>query len=285
MTRTSSQPGTLFVVATPIGNLSDLTERAKETLSRVAHAACEDTRHSRILFDRLGAHPRLWSLPAFDEKGRLGPLIELLTGGEDLALVTDAGTPAISDPGGALVAAAVQAGVPVVPIPGPSAVAAAISASGLAADRFCFVGFLPRHGTGRARLLEQLRPLSMAVVLYEAPNRLKETLVDLERVWGPRRALVARELTKVHEELLRGTLGELAGRLPEEVRGEIVLVVEGAAEAEEVVLTEEAIDAELRRLLGDKDRSVKDVSAQLAEQLGLPKKDLYKRALQLLGKQ
>jgi 16S rRNA (cytidine1402-2'-O)-methyltransferase len=278
-------PGTLYVVATPIGNLSDLTERARRVLAEVDHIAAEDTRHSRILLDHIGVQKRTHSLPAFDEKERVGGLVRLLEEGASMALVTDAGTPAISDPGGALVALAVARGVTVVPIPGACAAVAAVSVSGLPADRFCFLGFLPRSGPPRARLLQQMKELSVAVVLYESPHRLKDTLLDLEQAWGPRPALVARELTKLHEELLRGTLGEIAARLPLEVKGEVVLVVQGAPEPDvRAELGPEAIDAELQRQLQDGTRSIKDVAKALATQLGLPRKELYARALQLSGK-
>jgi 16S rRNA (cytidine1402-2'-O)-methyltransferase len=279
-------PGTLYVVATPIGNLGDITARAVEVLRAVPHIAAEDTRHSRVLLEKLGIGTRAVSLPAFDEKGRVDHVLAPVVEGADLALVTDAGTPAISDPGGALVARAVLLGIRVVPIPGACAAVAAVSASGLAADRFAFLGFLPRKGPPRARLLEQFRPLPVALVLYESPHRIAETCADLAAVWGDRRAVIARELTKLHEELLRGTLSELADRLGQgEVRGEIVLVVEGAEElAQEEPLTPEALEAEVRRQLALGDRPIKEVARQLSESLGVPRRELYALALRLSGK-
>jgi 16S rRNA (cytidine1402-2'-O)-methyltransferase len=278
-------PGTLFVVATPIGNLGDLTARAAEVLRAVPHIAAEDTRHTRVLLDHLGVGTRPVSLPAFDERGRADAVLRPVVEGADLALVTDAGTPAISDPGGALVARAIELGIPVVPIPGACAAVAAVSASGLPADRFAFLGFLPRKGQGRAQLLEQVRTLPLALVLYESPHRIAETCADLAAVLGDRRALVARELTKLHEELLRGTLSALAERLGQgAVRGEIVLVVEGAAEVEAEVLSDEALELEIRRQLAQGDRPIKEIAKQLAEALGRPKREIYELALKLSGK-
>lgn len=276
--------GTLYVVATPIGNLGDLTERAAEVLRRVPHVAAEDTRRARILLDHLGVQTRAQSLPAFDEKSRADSVLAPVLKGEDLALVTDAGTPAISDPGGALVARAVELGIDVIPIPGACAAVAAISASGLPADRFCFLGFLPRKGGGRARLLEQMRPLPVAMVLYESPNRVAETCADLAATWGDRRAIVARELTKLHEEILRGTLSELAKRLGQgEVLGEIVLVVEGAADVAEE-MTGEQLEAEIRRQLAAGSKPIKEIARELAEALGRPRREVYELALKLAGK-
>jgi 16S rRNA (cytidine1402-2'-O)-methyltransferase len=281
--------GTLYVVATPIGNLGDITFRAAEILKRVPHIAAEDTRRARILLDHLGIGTRPHSLPAFDERSRAQGLITLIVGGGDLALITDAGTPAISDPGSALVALAVEHHIPVVPLPGPCAAIAAVSASGLPADQFCFLGFLPRKGQGRERWLQRLTELPLAVVLYESPNRVHETLLDLAQAWGDRRAVMARELTKLHEELRRGTLRSLAESLAnasEPLRGEVVLVVEGAPERPESEDSADpaTLDAELSRLLADGSRSIKELARELADQLGLPRKQVYARALELSGK-
>jgi 16S rRNA (cytidine1402-2'-O)-methyltransferase len=276
-------PGTLYVVATPIGNLDDLTARAGAVLAKVSAIAAEDTRRARILLDRLGVGTRPTSLPAFDERGRADGLLEPVVAGADLALITDAGTPGISDPGGALVARAVELGITVIPIPGPCAAVTAISASGLAADRFCFLGFLPRKGGGREALLERMKEVPVARVIYESPHRLRETLLDLAEAWGDQRAVVARELTKLHEELIRGTLRTIAAGLPTEVLGEVVIVVEGPIERPEAA-DPQALDLELRRLLADGSRSIKDIARELAEQLGRPRKEIYARALELAGK-
>jgi 16S rRNA (cytidine1402-2'-O)-methyltransferase len=190
----------------------------------------EDTRRTRTLLSHAGAHPaHLVSLPAFDERGRVEGIVDRLRAGQDVALVTDAGTPGVSDPGVALVDAAWGAGVRVVPVPGASAPLAALSASGLPADRFVFAGFLPRKGGGRAEALRWLADVPATVVLFEAGNRAAATLRDLREAFGDRPGALARELTKLHEEIARGSLSELADRFQGEVRGEVTLVVAGAA--------------------------------------------------------
>lgn len=222
-------PGTLFLVATPIGNLADLTARASETLAGVHFVVCEDTRHTGHLLRRLGLRKETVSLPAFAEKERAGRILERLERGEDAALVTDAGMPGVSDPGEVLVALAVGRGIRVVPVPGASAVVAALAASGLPTGRFHFLGFLPRSGPERRQMLEEVAPLRASLVLYESPRRLEDTLGLLASILGDRRAVVARELTKLHEEFVRGTLLQLAARYASRPpRGEVVVVVEGA---------------------------------------------------------
>jgi 16S rRNA (cytidine1402-2'-O)-methyltransferase len=225
-------PATLFVVATPLGNLGDLSQRAVETLRRVPVVAAEDTRRARGLLAHIDAHPRVLSFHAHSPGRRQEALLALLAEGSDVALVSDAGTPAVSDPGARLVQAARQAGFAVVPVPGPSAVSTALSAAGLPADRYQFLGFLPRKGRERARLLRQAAESPWTCVLYESPSRLADLLADLsELTGGSRPAVVARELTKVHEEFRRGTLAELASYYRKnEPRGEITLVVAGTPE-------------------------------------------------------
>lgn len=241
--------GTLYVLATPIGNLGDLSPRAAEVLRSVGAVAAEDTRRTARLFAHLGVDaPTFISLPAFDERGRLEPILDRLRSGQEVALCTDAGTPGVSDPGVALVAAAWEAGVRVVPIPGPSAALAALMASGLPADQFFFTGFLPRKGGGRAERLAFLRALPATLVLYEAGNRTSATLLDLAKALGDRPAVVGRELTKLHEELARGRLSELAAHFAGEVKGEVTIVVAGADEAPAPVAVE-PLDEELRRRL------------------------------------
>src|SRR5438128_3639409 len=182
----------LYVVATPIGNLRDLTERAREVLRECDGVIAEDTRHSGNLLKHLGIHKPLHSLPAFDEAARVEPLVRRLASGESLALVTDAGTPAVSDPGSVLVRRAVEEGVQVIPVPGPSAAVAAVSVSGFPEGRFHFAGFLPRKGSHRDDMLQELRSLRAQLVLYESPQRLAETLLELRGILGDRPALVAR---------------------------------------------------------------------------------------------
>lgn len=227
-------PATLFVVATPLGNLGDLSHRAEATLRTVPVVAAEDTRRIRGLLAHLDAHPLVLSFHAHSPERRQERLLEILAEGRDVALVTDAGTPGVSDPGETLVAAVRAAGFPVVPVPGPSAVSTALSASGFSADRYLFLGFLPRKGRERDRLLGVVAEAEWTVVLYEAPGRLAELLRDLAGIaGGDRQAVVCRELTKLYEEFRPGTLAELASYYDEvPPRGEITLVVEGRPERE-----------------------------------------------------
>lgn len=274
--------GCLYVVATPLGNLEDLTARAARVLREVPIVAAEDTRRARKLLSHLDAHPRLVSYHAHSGDGRADALLEHLLNGEDVALVSDAGTPAVSDPGAALVHAAREAGISVVPVAGPSAVAAAVSASGIAGDRFLFLGFLPRKGPERARLLRQAAGSEWTVVFYEAPHRLRELLADLAEAAGVgRRAMVARELTKVHEELRSGTLAELGAYWSEtEPRGECTVVVEGAGPVPEVTADPD-LARKLARDLLDAGHSRKETARDVAERTGLSRNEAYRLVMEL----
>lgn len=289
MLRGAMATGTLYVVATPIGNLGDLSPRAAEVLRSVDAVAAEDTRRTARLYAHLGAEaPAMLSLPAFDERGRVEAVVSRLADGQSVALCTDAGTPGVSDPGAALVAAAWEAGATVVPVPGPSAALAALSASGLPADRFFFAGFLPRKGGGRAEQLAFLAGLPATLVLYEAGNRTGDTLLDLAGALGDRPAAVGRELTKLHEELARGTLRALAARFAGEVRGEVTIVVAGPdarAAAEAAAAAREAaepLEAELRRRLAAGERST-EVAKAVARARGLARAEVYDALERLKG--
>jgi len=276
--------GTLYVVATPIGNLGDLTPRAAEVLRSVAAVAAEDTRRTLKLFAHLGVPaPDMLSLPAFDERARVGRIVGRLVAGEDVALCTDAGTPGVSDPGAALVAAAWEAGARVVPVPGPSAALAALSASGFPADRFLFAGFLPRKGGARAEALRALAGAGATLVLYEAGNRTAATLSDLAAALGDRPALVARELTKLHETLLRGTLGDLAARVPADVPGEVTIVVSGEGAEPVVEQPAEPLEVELARRLAAGDPPTA-VAREVARARGLKRGDVYAAIEKLKGR-
>lgn len=266
--------GTLYVVATPIGNLGDLSPRAAEVLRTVDAVAAEDTRRTSRLYAHLGATPPvLVSLPAFDERGRLEAVVSRLAAGQAVALCTDAGTPGVSDPGAALVAAAWAAGARVVPVPGPSAALAALSASGLPADRFFFTGFLPRKGGGRAEQLALLAGLPATLILYEAGNRTAATLADLAEALGDRPAAVARELTKLHEEIARGRLSELQARFSGEVRGEVTILVAGAGEAPKAAPAEPLEEELKRRLAAGEPPS--GLAREVARARGLKRADVY----------
>jgi 16S rRNA (cytidine1402-2'-O)-methyltransferase len=266
--------GTLHLVATPIGNLGDVSARAVEVLRASAFVVCEDTRHSGPWLRQLGVQAPLLSLPAFAEKERIGGIVARLEAGEDGALVTDAGSPGISDPGEALVAEAVARGIPVVPVPGPSAVIAALSASGLPSGRFHFLGFLPRSGADRTAVVDEVAGLRATLVLYESARRLGETLADLGKALGPRRAVVARELTKVHEEFVRGTLCELAARYRDEPPlGEVVVLVEGRTEAGR--WSEDEVRSALEAGLARGER-LKSLSTEIARQAGWTSAEVYR---------
>ncbi len=270
----------LYVVATPIGNLGDITARALETLRDADLIACEDTRRTRAMLTHFGISRPLSSLPAFAERDRAEPLLARLRAGAKVALCTDAGTPGISDPGTELVRQAALENIPVIPIPGPSAVAAALSVAGLSSDRFLFLGFLPRKGTARIELVERAAACGFAVVIYESPERVARTLVDLRDVFGDRPALVARELTKLHEEIARGTLSTLSAKFADGARGEVVIVVEGGTPALAEVADETSIEDALRERIGA-GHSPRDAARALAEERGLPRRAVYQIAMRL----
>lgn len=271
--------GTLYVVATPIGNLADASPRALDTLRSVALVACEDTRTTRTLLSRHGIAARTVALHEHNERAAAAKLLALLQEGKDVALVSDAGTPALADPGAWLVGEAHRAGIRVSPVPGPSAAAAAFSAAGFASSRFLFAGFLPASGAQRRRALETLAQ-PWPVVLYEAPHRIARTLADLgERLGAEHEVVLCRELTKKFEEVARMRLGEagtwLAARA-ERMQGEFVLVLAAGAEAP----ASAAVDAE--QVLGVLLEALPpSEAARLAARItGVPKNALYRRALE-----
>lgn len=272
--------GALVVVATPIGNLGDLSPRAVAALTDADVIACEDTRRTRALLTAAGiAGKRLVAVHEHNEATQAARLVGLIAAGTRVALVTDAGTPAVSDPGERVVAAVVGAGLPVEVVPGPSALLAALVASGLSTERFVFEGFLPRKGADRAVRLAALAAEPRTVVLYESPHRVAATVADLAATCGPeRRVAVARELTKLHEETWRGTLADAVAHLAaREPRGEYVLVLQGAPPR---AAGKEDVDAALRRRLGaGEDR--KTAVAAVAGELGVPKRQVYDAALAL----
>ena len=269
----------LYLVATPIGNLEDVSLRALKMLEEAELVLAEDTRRTRVLLDRHGVPAKPVSLHAHNEVSRTAKVLAVLDGGGNVALVSDAGTPLISDPGDRLVAAALEAGHSVVPIPGASAPLAALAASGLPAVPFGFVGFLPRRSGECDRVLESLRDRRDTLIFFESPRRVAKTLARLKEVFGDRRACVARELTKMHEEFARGLLSELAERFAEGARGECTLVVEGASGAA-ALLSESELDAAIRARVAE-GQSPRQISDQLAEPSGLPKREIYARVVAL----
>ena len=262
---TDAPAGTLYLVSTPIGNLGDFSFRAVEVLKSVAVVLAEDTRHARTLLQHYDIPTHLESLHEHNEAQRSEAVVTRLKGGDSLALISDAGTPLVSDPGSRLVRAAIEAGILVVPIPGASAVLSALVASGLGEGPFTFVGFLPRTGGDRSRAIEALATLPHPVVVYEAPGRVGDTLAALAAQCGTERpAVVARELTKKFEEFRRGTLGALAAYYEQSPpKGEVVLVVEGAPPA--APLDEEELRMRVRTLRADGARSRDVMAALMAE--------------------
>ncbi|MCS7315648.1 MAG: 16S rRNA (cytidine(1402)-2'-O)-methyltransferase [Bryobacteraceae bacterium] len=273
--------GTLYLVATPIGNLEDITLRALRILREVDLIACEDTRQTRKLLEHYGIHKPTISYHEHNEQARAEELAARLREGARIALVSDAGTPLISDPGYRLVQRAIAEGVPVEPVPGPSALLAALTASGLPTDAFRFGGYLPARPSARRKALSALREERATLVFYEAPHRILETLADIEEVLGPRPVVVARELTKLHQEFLRGAPGEvrraLAGRPA--VKGEITLLVGRACEAAGEVSPDEVGTDRLRRQVEQAmgaGLSRTEAIKSVAREHGLPKRALYR---------
>lgn len=274
--------GTLYLVPTPIGNLGDISPRAKKTLAEADFIAAEDTRVSLKLLNHLELKKPLVSYYEHN-KNESGPrIVERLLAGESCALVTDAGSPAISDPGEDLVALCAKAGVCVCAIPGPCAAVTALSVSGLPTGRFCFEGFLSTNKKSRREHLDSLKSERRTMIFYEAPHKLQNTLKDLTDAFGPeRRISLCRELTKLHEQILRMTLGEaLAYYTENDPRGEYVLILEGAAEASEEALTlEDAVSLALERIASG--ASKKDAAREVSRETGFPKNALYDAVLRM----
>ncbi|HUY82369.1 MAG TPA: 16S rRNA (cytidine(1402)-2'-O)-methyltransferase [Acidobacteriaceae bacterium] len=274
-------PG-LYLVATPIGNLEDITLRALRVLKQADLIACEDTRHTQKLLNHFGIAVPTLSVHEHNEVSRTALLLEMLRAGQRIAVVTDAGMPGISDPGMVLARAAIAAGVSVVPVPGANAALSALVASGLDAETFQFVGFLPSKAGARLTRLEELRARcaeAMTLVLYEAPHRIAETLADVERVWGAEcRVVLARELTKLHEEFLRGTVSEVRATLAERggVRGEMVLLIEAKPGAAEAASGEVSLRERLAELEKTEGLSEKDALKRVAKERGVSKSELYR---------
>ncbi len=276
--------GTLHLVATPIGHLEDVTFRALRVLREADWVFAEDTRRTRVLLDHFEIPQKPSSLHAHNEVGRIERILQALAEGQSVALVSDAGTPLVSDPGAKLVAAVAEAGFRVEAVPGPSALLTALTVSGLNTDRVLFLGFLPRKAGARRQILEAQIGRSETLVLFESPRRVATTAAEMAEILGDRPACLARELTKRHEEVIREPLLALASRFAEEgPRGECTLVVAGASaeEASEArAWLDEDVDAAIRAGLASGD-STKDLASALAKKTGRPKRALYARAIAL----
>jgi 16S rRNA (cytidine1402-2'-O)-methyltransferase len=274
----SPLPGRLFVVATPLGHLEDLTLRALRVLGEVSLIACEDTRRTGRLLKAYGVTTPMSSYFEHNERSKGEDILQVLRGGRDVALVSDAGTPGISDPGYRLVRDARSEGIGVFPVPGPTAAVAALSVSGLPTDRFLFVGFLPSRAGSRRKALEELAPRGETLIFYESPLRVVSSLMDMASILGNREAFLCREATKLHEEYRPGRLLEiqelLSGR--GSVKGEIVLVVAGAKEE----ASDEPLDALFERLLAS-GRTRREAVKEAARVVGLPAREVYSRTLEI----
>lgn len=276
--------GTLYIVATPIGNLEDITRRALRVLSEVALVACEDTRRTGVLLSHFHIKTPTVSYHEHNERGRTSELVARLQTGASVALVSDAGTPALSDPGFPLVRACIEAGVRVVPVPGPSALVAALVASGLPTDEFYFGGFLPARAQARRARLASLRDMAATLVFYEAPHRIAHLLADARAVLGERRAVVGREMTKLHEEFARGLLSELAERFSAEgaARGEFVVVIDRNVIADEKSNEVSAATSVAERVAALEAEGLDQRAAlkRAARELGMNRDEAYRRLVE-----
>ena len=268
----------LYLIATPIGNLGDITCRAVETLQSCDEVWCEDTRQTAKLLNHLDIKKPLTSCHEYTQKEKAPQLLEKLRAGLDIAYVSDAGMPGISDPGAVLVQACLDAGLPYTVLPGPSAVLTAAVLSGLPLRRFTFFGFLPREGAERKKALTDIAACGCTAILYESPHRVKDTLADVLGAVGDCPCALVRELTKVHESCQRGLITEVLAALPEEVKGECVLLFVVPPQAEDAPTAAE-LDDLLRRLMAH--MSLKDAAKEASEALKIPRKQVYARALEL----
>lgn len=272
----SSSKGSLVLCATPIGNLEDMSPRAVETLRRADILACEDTRRTRKLLTHFGIEvPQLAVYNEGNETRQAESLVKMVAAGRRVVLVSDAGVPGLSDPGYRLVTACVERGLPVEVVPGPNAAVSALSIAGIAPGRFVFEGFLPRRSSERKRHLEEMVEEPRTLVFYESPHRIAASLADMHEVLGDRRAAIARELTKMYEEVLRGTLSELIDRIRKEpVRGEIVVVVEGATRPQVADVTPEGLAEAARRLM-EEGTPRSDALHEVARTYGVKKREVF----------
>ncbi len=274
--------GVLYVVSTPIGNLEDITFRALRVLKEADLVAAEDTRRTRQLLTHYGIHQPLISYHEFNRRMREETLVEELRAGKSIALVTDAGTPGISDPGEELVRRAIAESIPLVPVPGPSALAAALSVSGLSTESFLFQGFLPSKASARRKWILSAKERTETLIFYESPRRLQSFLEDALEVLGDRQAVVAREMTKVYEEVIRGRITEVLQRLPAEVKGEVTVMLEGSPRREKPGPAEVA---EALRRYSREGLSMKESVKRVAEELGVSRREVYRESLQISRKE
>ena len=275
----SSKPGILYIVATPIGNLEDITLRALRVLREVDLIAAEDTRHTRKLLSAHNVHKPLLSYHEHNRRSQGPRLIGELLAGKTVALVTDAGTPGISDPGLDLVRLAVSKDIKVSPIPGPSAVTTALAVAGLSVQPFLFLGYPPNRPSARRTFFTKYAQAEETLVLFESPRRFGASLQDMKKIWGNRQIVVTRELTKIHEEIFRGSLDEAIERWPAEARGEITLLVAGAERGKPHA--DDSLIEHLRACLSSEHRPLKEIVAEVAQERGISKRLVYQQAVKI----
>lgn len=271
----------LYLVSTPIGNLEDITLRAIGVLKSVDLIACEDTRHTRRLLDHFGINKPTVSYHEHNEQARAEELVQQMIGGKSIAIVTDAGTPGISDPAYRIVTAAIENGIKVAPIPGAVALIAGLTASGLPTDSFLFAGFIPNKKMARRARLEELKNERVTLVFYEAPHRIRETLADALEILGDRRASLARELTKLHEQFIRGKLSEIIAHFDShEPRGEMTLVIAGNDKDNLTAVETGSINEQIQRLMNEMNLSRNEALKLAAKSRGLSKREAYQLMLE-----
>jgi len=274
--------GTLYVVSTPIGNLEDITLRALKTLKETDLIAAENVNHSKGMCRHYGIDTRLISYNQHNRKARGSEIINHLKKGSDIALITSAGTPAVSDPGSYLIGMAVAEGIKVCPVPGPSAVITALSVSGIRMDRFLFLGFLSNKAGKRRKELKSMKDEPRTMVFYEAPHRIRAMLIDLKNILGDRSIVLTRELTKMYEEFRRGKVSDIIKDVEQRgIKGEITLVVEGKQKDETEEVLDEAVLEKIEKVLKKGDYSVRDIAEELSEEEGLPYRAVYKECIRI----
>ena len=277
-----AEPGTLHVLATPLGHLGDLSPRARDVLTSVDLVACEDTRHSRKLLTSFGIRTPTVSYHEHNETAQAPTLLNRLRQGQQIALISNAGTPLVSDPGYRLVHLCRKNLIPVSPIPGPSAAIAALSVSGLPTDRFLFTGFLPRQSGAMRRALEALKDSTATLILYVAPHRLSSTLAMAQEVLGDRQSCLAKEMTKIHESFFLGALSQIRSRTGNRPKGEYTLVIEGA-ESHSPRALQLDLEAYVEGLMQVRDLTRTQAVRTAARALGLPRQEVYRRSLEAVG--
>ncbi|MBI4650098.1 16S rRNA (cytidine(1402)-2'-O)-methyltransferase [Candidatus Desantisbacteria bacterium] len=269
------QKGTLYLVSTPIGNLEDISYRALRILKEVDIIAAEDTRHTRILLSHYGIKTPTTSFYSYNQKTKIHYLLNLLDSGKNIALVTDSGTPGISDPGHEIIHQSILQNIPITSIPGPTALITAVISSGFHTNRFIFEGFLSSRQNARRQELVKIKDDTRTLIFYESPHRLRSMLLDMQDILGDRQIVLARELTKKFEEILRGKISELLATLPEHIKGEFTIVMEGQLKHQSISLSSDQIRMEIEKIVKSEKMDKKNAIKKLSSLTGIPRKEIY----------